>query len=472
MESSAGSIDLDIHSTNLSNSSEYITVNTTARTLANVSDVSNGTLNLPPPNPYDLWQQIIIAILLGILIIGTIVGNSLVCIAVAIVKRLQSPSNLLIVSLAVSDVLVAALVMPFGAVTEIHGYWIFNDGFCDFFTSADVILCTASILNLCMISIDRYFVITRPFQYALKRTPTRMAIMIAAVWLLSVLISIPPFFGWKSKRPAYACFISQEIGYQIYATVGAFYMPLIVMIVIYFRIWLVSSRIVQKEKKSKMGSIDRGNETINMSAKSSRSSGQSDHSNMTNGNVIRNGYGEHDDVTSEMLPPSKPVKRRFTLKSLVTRHTAKSNSPHSRERKATKTLGIIMGGFTLCWLPFFIVAVIRPFVGEHAIPIQLISCLTWLGYGNSFMNPLIYARFNREFRTPFREIICFRCRGINVRLRSESYVEQYGPDQIYHRDRDRDSLKPPRDSIVRYNSHGHTVVQIGNGRNGMRDTKI
>lgn len=97
--------------------------------------------------------------------------------------------------------------------------------------------------------------------------------------------------------------------------------------------------------------------------------------------------------------------------------------------------------------------------------------LMWLGYFNSFLNPVIYARFNREFRTPFKEILCFRCRGINHRLRSESYVEQYGPDQIY-RDRDRDSLRPPRDSIVRYNSHGHTHVHIGNGNSKMGESKI
>ncbi|XP_052772126.1 tyramine receptor 1-like isoform X1 [Mya arenaria] len=460
---------VNINATNLT---DYMSFNFTETTVTNATNVTNASGD-EPENAYKVWQQALISIALGIIIIGTIIGNSLVCIAVAIVKRLQSPSNLLIVSLAVSDLLVAALVMPFAAVYELLGYeyWPFNDGLCDFFTSSDVIMCTASILNLCMISIDRYFVITRPFQYAIKRTPARMAIMIAAVWSLSVLISIPPMFGWKDDRPPGTCFISQKIGYQIYATVGAFYMPLIVMIVIYFRIWLVSSRIMKQEKHSKLGSIDRGNEVINLSHKSSRSSGASDHLHIPNG-TLKNGFGDHDDATAEMLPPKQPAlaKRRFTLKSLISRNTTKNSS--SRERKATKTLGIIMGGFTLCWLPFFIVAVIRPFVGENTIPFQLISCLTWLGYCNSFMNPIIYARFNREFRTPFREILCFRCRGINLRLRSESYVEQYGPDQVYHRERDRDSLRPPRDSVVRYNSHGHTHVHVGNGNNRLGETKI
>lgn len=90
-------------------------------------------------------------ILLDFAILGTIIGNALVCTAVAIVRKLRTPSNLLIVSLAVSDLLVAVLVMPFATTYEVMGSWVAGQAICDMWTSLDVMLCTASILNLCMI---------------------------------------------------------------------------------------------------------------------------------------------------------------------------------------------------------------------------------------------------------------------------------------------------------------------------------
>ena len=428
---------------------------------------------VPPPPESDkaVWLQVVISIVLICLIIGTIIGNSLVCIAVSLVKRLQTPSNMLILSLALSDLLVAVCVMPFVAVNEIMGYWGAGNVVCDIFTSLDVTLCTASILNLCMISVDRYFVITRPFQYAVKRTPKRMALMIASVWVTSVLISVPPLLGWQTTNPVWVCTVSQDIGYQIYATLFAFYLPLTVMLVVYFRIYRVSSRLGKAEKKNALGSIDKGHEQIYIpSQKSSRSSGDSENNFIANGSLLRNGNGngngnhekDERDASLEMLGTNLEVKnrkRRFTLKSLLSRSQKVSSS---KDRRATKTLGVIMGGFVACWLPFFILAVIRPFCGPHeeycSIPGWITGFFAWCGYFNSFLNPLIYARFNREFRTPFVEILCFRCRGINSRIRSESYVELYGPDPTF-----RDSLRPPTETIVRYNSHGTTHVKLGNG---------
>lgn len=77
------------------------------------------------------------------------------------------------------------------------------------------------------------------------------------------------------------------------------------------------------------------------------------------------------------------------------------------ETKAAKTLAIIVGGFILCWLPFFTIYLIRPFC-DQCIPPTVFSVLFWLGYCNSAINPVIYALFSHEFRIAFKRIVC-RC---------------------------------------------------------------
>src|SRR6218665_181128 len=198
------------------------------------------------------WSAILIIIACTVIMVGTVFGNLLVCTAVCIVRKLRTASNWLIVSLALADLCVAIMVMPLATMYEAMGFWSLGPTVCDMWTSLDVMLCTASILNLCMISVDRYLVITRPFQYAMKRTPARMALIIICVWLLSALISIPPLFGWKEAAVENQCQLSQAIGYQFYATIGAFYLPLAVMIFIYYRIYAVSARILKAEAKTKL----------------------------------------------------------------------------------------------------------------------------------------------------------------------------------------------------------------------------
>ncbi|KAK2157107.1 hypothetical protein LSH36_198g01016 [Paralvinella palmiformis] len=451
---------------------------------------TNGTSG--DPERYAVWQASLIVLSCSLIIFGTILGNVLVCIAVAIVRKLRTPSNLLIVSLAVSDLLVAILVMPFAVTYEVMGMWQLGQTFCDAWTSLDVMLCTASILNLCMISIDRYSVITRPLQYAIKRTPKRMAMMIGAVWITSAVITIPPLFGWQSEPEVGQCSVSQEIGYQFYATIGAFYIPLTVMIIIYYRIYMVSSRIARAEAKSmpvtclghaaplpsgsttpirkdSPGGIGGGTCGLVVAPPAAAYTEREENHNLPNGSA-RTAGATADDSLLQMIPKAdggggRPDEHKLFgglfRKSKAAAPAkpipaAPNRTSFSKERKATKTLGVIMGAFTACWLPFFMVALIRPYHPD-AIPQWLHSLFLWLGYANSFLNPVIYARFNREFRTPFKEILLFRCMDIDHRLRMEMYTEQYGP---------RRSIRNSRDTVVHYHSQGQTFVKLGNGQSG------
>lgn len=138
-------------------------------------------------------------------------------------------------------------------VYEVLGKWPFGARVCDTWVAFDVLSCTASILNLCMISVDRYWAITRPLDYGVKRTPARMCCCVALVWISSACISLPPLLVLGNEHGQEGdeqCQVCQEFGYQIYATLGSFYIPLAVMAAVYYQIFQAAKRIVDEEKKA------------------------------------------------------------------------------------------------------------------------------------------------------------------------------------------------------------------------------
>jgi len=121
------------------------------------------------------------------------------------------------------------------------------------------------------------------------------------------------------------------------------------------------------------------------------------------------------DVEVEEEDPRTNAGRPTDLTSsqrLSTECRAAKKREQTRERKAARTLGIITGSFVGCWLPFFILAIVRPFCAELChYPDLLVSVIIWLGYFNSLLNPIIYTIFNPDFRLAFSKILFGRYRG-------------------------------------------------------------
>ncbi|NXK34424.1 HRH2 protein, partial [Piprites chloris] len=97
-----------------------------------------------------------------------------------------------IVSLAITDLLLGLLVLPFSAFYELAKEWPFGSILCNIYSSLDVMLCTASILNLFLISLDRYIAVTTPLRYSQLVTPPRVAVGLAVIWTVSLMVSFLP----------------------------------------------------------------------------------------------------------------------------------------------------------------------------------------------------------------------------------------------------------------------------------------
>ncbi len=406
------------------------------------------------------------------------------------------------------DLCVALLVMPLALYSEVSPSWGLGQIVCNMWVSFDVTCCTASILNLCTISIDRYFTITRPLTYGVNATARRSFFFIAVIWVASCLISVPPLLIFGNEHgttESPECQVSQNIIYQLYATLGAFYIPLLVMIVMYYKIYVAARRVVEAELKAQPSSISSGSakllplsdrnevllmhtsgrthpthppprnsstslvkavsesvdqqqnySTKNYLSRTPNGSMRNDIHNMESLAFMSSSFTERDDTTevtttssgvrisgriddrdkqstrsSVGRPPSQQssVTERTTA-TLSTQASVRSSSD-LRERKASVTLGVIMTAFTVCWLPFFILAVLRPFSQSvYSIPPWIVSFALWLGYANSMLNPIIYVTFHQDFRKAFRYLLCFQCASLGTRLREEAFQSQYGQTQM------------------------------------------
>ncbi|KAL7827295.1 hypothetical protein SRHO_G00330130 [Serrasalmus rhombeus] len=204
----------------------------------------NRSIKLPPYSPE---ATAAFATAITLMIVFTIVGNILVIIAVLTSRSLRGPQNLFLVSLAAADILVATLIIPFSLANELMGYWYFRSVWCEIYLALDVLFCTSSIVHLCAISLDRYLSISRAVTYGAQRTPRRIKCAILVVWLISAVISFPPLLSMNKKKGKDSagcpqCELNNERWYILYSTVGSFFAPCLIMILVYMRIYQIAKQ--------------------------------------------------------------------------------------------------------------------------------------------------------------------------------------------------------------------------------------
>uniref|UniRef100_A0A4W5MI50 Alpha-2B adrenergic receptor n=1 Tax=Hucho hucho TaxID=62062 RepID=A0A4W5MI50_9TELE len=201
--------------------------------------------------PYSPESTALFATAITLMVVFTIVGNILVIIAVLTSHALRGPQNLFLVSLAAADILVATLIIPFSLANELLGYWYFKSLWCEIYLALDVLFCTSSIAHLCAISLDRYLSISR-VTYSRQRTPMRIKASIVVVWLISAIISFPPLLSLNKSEPGGEgsergpqCQLNDERWYILYSTVGSFFAPCLIMILVYMRIYQIAKQRTQ-----------------------------------------------------------------------------------------------------------------------------------------------------------------------------------------------------------------------------------
>ncbi|XP_063297831.1 trace amine-associated receptor 4-like [Pelobates fuscus] len=294
------------------------------------------------------FSAMCIIMFVGVVI--TIVGNLMVIISVSHFKQLHSPTNFLILSLAITDFLLGLVIMPYSMVRSMTSCWYFGEFFCTLHSCLDMMFCTTSIFHLFFISVDRYYAVCQPLHYYSKIPIDVIGVYLFFSW------SIPCFYsfglvlskvnieGLQDKLDALSCAGSCALTFNkqwaVITVLICFFIPGTMMIGIYIHIFSIA------RKQAKI-------------------------------------------VHSHPNYLSSNTNIKSSLKV---------------ESKAAKTLSLVMGVFILCWLPFFIVTVVDPYI-NFLTSDNLYNAVLWLGYFNSTLNPIIYALFYPWFQKSFKCIL-------------------------------------------------------------------
>ncbi|XP_006218554.1 adenosine receptor A1 isoform X1 [Vicugna pacos] len=284
-------------------------------------------------------------------------GNVLVIWAVKVNQALRDATFCFIVSLAVADVAVGALVIPLAILINIGPQTYFHT--CLMVACPVLILTQSSILALLAIAVDRYLRVKIPLRYKTVVTPRRAAVAIAGCWVLSFVVGLTPMFGWNNLHaverawaangsvgePVIKCEFEKVISmeYMVYFNFFVWVLPpLLLMVLIYLEVFY----LIRKQLNRKPSA-----------------------------------------------PPGDP--QRY----------------YGKELKIAKSLALILFLFALSWLPLHIFNCITLFCPSCHKPTILIYIAIFLTHGNSAMNPIVYAFRIQKFRVTFLKIWNnhFRC---------------------------------------------------------------
>lgn len=395
---------------------------------------------------------------LAMFILAGGIGNILVCLAICLERRLHNVTNYFLMSLAVADLLVSLVVMPFGAIAGFLGYWPFGVVWCNIYVTCDVLACTSSIMHMCTISLGRYLGIRNPLKTRSSSKKT-VGVKVVLVWLLAMLVtSIITVLGivdTTNIMPAdYVCTINNQT-FFIFGSLCAFYIPMVIMVVSY----ALTVHLLRKKAKfaadapagkartmGRYRSVRRKHQqathsfafTPRTSYRGSYSNGHAGHYEFSNIHKCEQATQTPESIARET--------RNFKLKALrlqlvgtaawhlrflpSRKRDALAANAVATEQKASKVLGIVFFAFVICWTPFFILNIYFAACPTCQVSDHLANVCLWLGYVSSTINPIIYTIFNRTFKAAFIKILkCnynFDHRHVRSHSMSDNMAGPYG----------------------------------------------
>ncbi|KAM9032558.1 gastrin/cholecystokinin type B receptor [Sarcophilus harrisii] len=394
------------------------------------------------PRELELAVRVTLYVVIFLLSVG---GNMLIITVLGLSRRLRTVTNAFLLSLAVSDLLLAVACMPFTLLPNLMGTFIFGTVVCKAVTYIMGVSVSVSTLSLVAIALERYSAICRPLQARVWQTRSHAVRVIVATWLLSGLLMLPyPVYSvvkplnprvqqcthnWPSPRARQA--------WSVFLLLFLFFVPGVVMAVAY---GLISRELYLgiRFQSQSHGHGQRGH------------SGHHRHGGLPGGPspALSNGpsppasAGQEGDGCYVNLLSEQSGMELSALPSTASRKDPRGPGPGGSswppqaqaqlqaKKRVVRMLLVIVGLFFLCWLPLYSANTWRAFDKENAhralsgVPISFIHLLS---YASACVNPLVYCFMHRRFRQAC-VATCARCRPRPPRARVARAGPRLGDD--------------------------------------------
>ena len=308
-------------------------------------------------------------------------------------RRLRTATNLFLLNLGLCDLAVALLDVIFSIVSTWQQRWMFSEATCITYGFLHYFFACVTVSTLAGISIDRFYVITKPADGSWITKP-RAGVMILIIYLYTLLFTFPPLLGWSEfalERVYHSgCYINYDDGklatslYAIVVTLFFFLVPFIIMLYCYYHIFMTVRRSTMRK------------------------------------------------LASVIIPRHKSLRRPLSTQAHV---------------KTARMISIVLVFFVIVWAPYFVNALLRSMWDPDSVPhlfthISILLTKTCVVY-----NAVIYAVVNHKFRTAFLNTLCC-CRkgrpsshlpGSMIYSRGHSRVDSFhnSPKTFSHKQRER-----------------------------------
>ncbi|XP_072163980.1 5-hydroxytryptamine receptor 1F-like [Diadema setosum] len=324
-----------------------------------------------------------------LIFVSALLGNTLVILLCLKKPREMKVSRRLILHLGILNLNMTLLVLPSVIVSAAAQDWILSNAWCmatGFFKN---LFCVCIILNLVLISLDRYFSVVKPLHYHSSATVKYHGVFLGVIWCVSVLIALPPLIGWNKimYHPSrYICtgdWSKTDSSYTLFVFIGGFIAPFTLMTFVYWTIYRAARRLM-KRKQGRRLSVEGTDSGVGSVSGA--------------GSVRVNSSSRQEQASENSTDTSgrKSTSRSSRSSRIFRRRSSKGGFNVTDEWRVAKTGVIVMASFVICWLPYYIVLMVDSVYGfgttvPLSMPYAWWECFAmWMALSSSAINPYVY----------------------------------------------------------------------------------